>query len=686
MVYSPTNQQGMPPQGMPPQGMPPQGMPPQGGPTPSFGSVNEIVEAFRNRVPELEERYNVSRQLIDLLALQKIKSEQQSIANQLEMDLQQQAMANGQGINVAQQTAQQAQELTTNNMLSAAQNAGIGAILNERNADSQVAGATGGRLYRGGLDHIPSNVQPYSGGGIIAFASGSGNDPVNTWTSPSRGETNNPFNLRDYDQEWEGQIGITDDGFVIFEDLASGIRAADKTLQNYKGLYGVRTIRELVNKFAPPNENPTEEYIEFVAERVGRSPDEPIDLDNDSVRDNLLGAMGRMENQFDYDPTQLVSTDRERTSERTSEEIVASDVGDQSSDDPAILHMPDMPDQQSIAGGQSSVLTDVARGAGNLIYDTAQATYDDADWEALDPAAQAIASGINTLGSHVDDFADYLQDHSMESLDESGEVLSAEGNVSPPIDVPPVSHDPFDPNNQRYIDTANIGKELDPGITASGDSWENWLAHVMGFTPENVPVFGLSEVDKGVNPAINDLIVQNLTGQTPEELQQGGAENELAANQLPPPSVTSTTRGLDWDRLIAGLTGASGQTTSPQALSGFSRGILADKDRDLATQQAYAKLDYDLQAALVAAQSRLGVAKYNNLVDQMMEWRMSPEYQRAMREIDSLPPGLAKQAAIAQLEQAQAERFTRVMTQAVGGSSGSTVTATAPAQIVDSLE
>ena len=123
--------------------------------------------------------------------------------------------------------------------------------------------------------------------------------------------TNNPYNIRDYSQNWDGEAGATR-GFVDFENEALGVRAADKLLENYQALHGVSTVREVIARFAPPNENITEEYIEFVADKTGFTPDQPIDLSDSRTRDTLLGAMGTQESGYDYDENILAETDRAR--------------------------------------------------------------------------------------------------------------------------------------------------------------------------------------------------------------------------------------------------------------------------------------------------------------------------------------------------------------------------------------
>ncbi len=63
---------------------------------------------------------------------------------------------------------------------------------------------------------------------------------------------------------------------------------------------------------APPNENVTEEYIAFVSDRTGFTPDQPIDLGDPQTRNALLGAMGKIESGYDFDENILAQTDRAR--------------------------------------------------------------------------------------------------------------------------------------------------------------------------------------------------------------------------------------------------------------------------------------------------------------------------------------------------------------------------------------
>ena len=79
---------------------------------------------------------------------------------------------------------------------------------------------------------------------------------------------NNPLNIRKSADKWQGKAG--DDGaFVIFDTPENGIRAAGRLLKTYRDKHGLNTIRGIVNRWAPPNENNTEAYIAFVEQKTG---------------------------------------------------------------------------------------------------------------------------------------------------------------------------------------------------------------------------------------------------------------------------------------------------------------------------------------------------------------------------------------------------------------------------------
>ena len=110
-------------------------------------------------------------------------------------------------------------------------------------------------------------------------------------------QNNNWLNIR-YDpaNNWMGQIGASADGFVQFETPLHSLRASDRTLKNYKTRHGINTLQGVVSRWAPPSDkNPTENYINFVSQKTGYAADSPIDLDDPTVRENLIAAMMQFE-------------------------------------------------------------------------------------------------------------------------------------------------------------------------------------------------------------------------------------------------------------------------------------------------------------------------------------------------------------------------------------------------------
>lgn len=75
---------------------------------------------------------------------------------------------------------------------------------------------------------------------------------------------NNPLNIRYKDaNHWQGQIAPAK-GFCQFRSLYYGLRAAAVIIARYRA-HGVVTIEKIVSRWAPPcDNNPTENYINYV--------------------------------------------------------------------------------------------------------------------------------------------------------------------------------------------------------------------------------------------------------------------------------------------------------------------------------------------------------------------------------------------------------------------------------------
>jgi len=91
----------------------------------------------------------------------------------------------------------------------------------------------------------------------------------NPGTNQPRGiRNNNPLNIRyNVANDWQGQTG-SDGEYAIFSSAEYGIRAAAKLLNNYVTKYGLRSVSDIINRWAPTSENNTSAYIQAVANKL----------------------------------------------------------------------------------------------------------------------------------------------------------------------------------------------------------------------------------------------------------------------------------------------------------------------------------------------------------------------------------------------------------------------------------
>ena len=116
----------------------------------------------------------------------------------------------------------------------------------------------------------------------------------------------NPGNIRAGDK-WRGLTGIDDAGFCQFDTPEHGIRALAKVLLSYQSTHGLRTLRQMVSRWAPPVENDTESYIDSVCRACVASPDNPYTLTPSRLL-SLVAAIIKHENgQQPYPAAQLMA-------------------------------------------------------------------------------------------------------------------------------------------------------------------------------------------------------------------------------------------------------------------------------------------------------------------------------------------------------------------------------------------
>ena len=114
----------------------------------------------------------------------------------------------------------------------------------------------------------------------------------------SRGIKNcNPGNIRRSSVRYLGEVTPSrDKEFKQFVSMTYGYRAMFVLLDSYARRYGLRTIRTMLNRYAPPEENFTQSYIRFVANNSGIGADELVDTRSARDMIPIVMAMSEIEN------------------------------------------------------------------------------------------------------------------------------------------------------------------------------------------------------------------------------------------------------------------------------------------------------------------------------------------------------------------------------------------------------
>lgn len=100
--------------------------------------------------------------------------------------------------------------------------------------------------------------------------------PVSQRTLDTLGyRQNNPGNIRNQGDVFDGET-FSGNAFKSFYTMGYGYRAMAILLFNYYRLYGDTTIRKLITRYAPPGENDTAGYIDFVRKQTGINPDKVL--------------------------------------------------------------------------------------------------------------------------------------------------------------------------------------------------------------------------------------------------------------------------------------------------------------------------------------------------------------------------------------------------------------------------
>jgi hypothetical protein len=110
---------------------------------------------------------------------------------------------------------------------------------------------------------------------------------------------NNPGNIDKGKDKWQGldpSPAAVDPRFCQFKDPTWGIRALAVIIITYQDKHDIHTIRDVINRWAPSNENDTIAYTDAVCRACGRSPVERLDFHTYDALKPVVEAIIRHEN------------------------------------------------------------------------------------------------------------------------------------------------------------------------------------------------------------------------------------------------------------------------------------------------------------------------------------------------------------------------------------------------------
>ena len=123
---------------------------------------------------------------------------------------------------------------------------------------------------------------------------------MNSKVEPRGIRNNNPLNIRK-GNNWKGERSVQHDrAFEEFESMTYGLRAGFIILKKYmSGYYGLtqkfNTIELMIRRWAPPTENATRKYVDYVSEKTGIPPGRHLSFENKSVMVDIVSAMVEVE-------------------------------------------------------------------------------------------------------------------------------------------------------------------------------------------------------------------------------------------------------------------------------------------------------------------------------------------------------------------------------------------------------
>ena len=118
----------------------------------------------------------------------------------------------------------------------------------------------------------------------------------------------NPGNIRINSDLFQGEVRPSKDkSFKQFETMAYGYRAVFRILSKYYRNYKLDTIRKMISRWAPENENDTDAYIKAVSGYAGIPSDDPINVNDREQMTRIVAGMSKVENGREADMSDVIA-------------------------------------------------------------------------------------------------------------------------------------------------------------------------------------------------------------------------------------------------------------------------------------------------------------------------------------------------------------------------------------------
>ena len=110
---------------------------------------------------------------------------------------------------------------------------------------------------------------------------------------------NNPLNIRK-GNNWQGERQHqADTAFEEFSGMVWGLRAGFRIIKNYmQRAPKCDTLQKIITRWAPPMENDTQAYIDFVSKKTGIRSDMKLDFRESTKIVAIVTAMCQMESNY----------------------------------------------------------------------------------------------------------------------------------------------------------------------------------------------------------------------------------------------------------------------------------------------------------------------------------------------------------------------------------------------------